>query len=72
MDAEHPRVSHLCGNGPLGRILVAVNNRFRELEVADIVGRSGAKLLVIADAGTTDTQGLLAKIARRDLPDPRT
>lgn len=54
----------------LGAILVAVNNRFRELEVADIVGRSGAKLLVVSpDAGTVDIQGLLAKIARRDLPD---
>lgn len=53
----------------LGAILVAVNNRFRELEVADIVGRSGAKLLVVSqNTGAVDYRGVLAKIARRDLP----
>ena len=34
----------------LGAILVAVNNRFGTLEVADIVGRSESRVLVVADA----------------------
>ena len=60
----------------LGAIVVAVNTRFRSSEVADIVGRSGAKVLVywpgyrgidfagiLNDAGADALKGLVAIVA---------
>src|SRR6185369_14390559 len=42
----YPILSFACAR--LGAIAVAVNTRFRAVEVADIVGRSGAKVLACA------------------------
>ena len=72
----------------LGAIVVAVNTRFRSSEVADIVGRSGAKVLVywpgfrgidfegiLHDAGTDALSGLSAIVAYDEEaapPRPRT
>ncbi|HTE14006.1 MAG TPA: AMP-binding protein, partial [Burkholderiales bacterium] len=71
----------------LGAIVVAVNTRFRSSEVADIIGRSGAKVLVywpgyrgidfegiLNDAGADALSGLTAMVAydeENTLPDPR-
>jgi fatty-acyl-CoA synthase len=47
----------------LGAIAVAVNTRFRHVEVADIVGRSGARLLVLwPDFRGIDFRGILEAI----------
>jgi fatty-acyl-CoA synthase len=47
----------------LGAIAVAVNTRFRSAEIADIVGRSGAKLLVLwPDFRHVDFLGILADV----------
>ena len=47
----------------LGAILVAVNTRFRSNEIADIVGRSGAKLLVYWPGfRNIDFEGILAEV----------
>lgn len=72
----------------LGAIVVAVNTRFRSSEVADIVGRSGAKVLVywpgyrgidfegiLHDAGADALKGLTAIVAYDEdaaAPAPRT
>lgn len=72
----------------LGAIVVAVNTRFRSVELADIVGRSGAKVLVywpgfrgidfegiLQDAGADALSGLTALIAYDEdatPPPPRT
>jgi len=72
----------------LGAIVVAVNTRFRSSEVADIVGRSRAKVLVywpgfrgidfegiLNDAGADALSGLKAIVAYDEeaaLPEPRT
>ncbi len=62
--------------GRLGAIVVAVNTRFRSNELADIVGRSGAKVLIywpgfrgidfegiLRDAGADALKGLTAIVA---------
>lgn len=47
----------------LGAVCVAVNTRYRSVEVADIVGRSGAKVLVLAPAFKgIDFAGILADV----------
>ena len=70
--------------GRLGAIVVAVNTRFRSVEVADILGRSGAKVLVywpgyrgidfegiLNDAGADALSGLGAIIAYDEDAAPR-
>ncbi|MCP4327733.1 MAG: AMP-binding protein [Alphaproteobacteria bacterium] len=53
----------------LGAIAVAVNTRFRSAEVADIVGRSDAKILAFWPGFKgIDFPGILADIPRQDLP----
>jgi fatty-acyl-CoA synthase len=65
----------------LGAMVVAVNTRFRSSEVADIVGRSGAKVLVywpgyrgidfegiLNDAGAAALKGLTAIVAYDEEP----
>ena len=53
----------------LGAIAVAVNTRFRSQELADIVGRSGAKLLVFWPGyGKTDFNAVLAGCGASSLP----
>ena len=67
----------------LGAIALAVNTRFRSSEVADIVGRSGAKVLVywpgyrgidfdgiLRDAGVSALSGLTAIVAYGEPGDP--
>jgi fatty-acyl-CoA synthase len=72
----------------LGAIVVAVNTRFRSVELADVVGRSGAKVLVywpgfrgidfegiLHDAGADALSGLTAIVAYDEQaapPPPRT
>lgn len=52
----------------LGAVTVAVNTRFRSVELADIVGRSGARALVLApEAGGVDFLGVLAEADREAL-----
>ena len=47
----------------LGAIAVAVNTRFRASEIADIVGRSGARLLVLwPDFRGIDFLGILSEV----------
>ena len=50
----------------LGAILVAVNTRFSAPEIADIVGRSGATMLVAVRAG--DNLATLSKISADAMP----
>jgi fatty-acyl-CoA synthase len=67
--------------GRLGAIVVAVNTRFRSNELADIVGRSGAKVLIywpgfrgidfegiLNDAGADALKGLTSIIAYDEEP----
>ena len=57
----------------LGAIAVAVNTRFRSTEVGDIVGRSGAKLLVLWPGFRgIDFLGILAAAGRAAMPDLET
>ena len=74
--------------GRLGAIVVAVNTRFRSNELADIVGRSGAKVLIywpgfrgidfegiLRDAGAQALKGLTTVVAYDEEtapPEPRT
>ena len=52
----------------LGAIAVAVNTRFRASEIADIVGRSGARLLVLwPDFLGIDFLGILSQVDRAAL-----
>ena len=54
--------------GRLGAVTVAVNTRFRALEVADILSRSGAKALAMWPGfKDIDFAGLLAEIGERPL-----
>ena len=68
----------------LGAIVVAVNTRFRSSELADIVGRSGAKVLIywpafrgidfegiLRDAGANALSGLTALIAYDEDAEPQ-
>ena len=49
----------------LGAIAVAVNTRFRSAEIADIVGRSGARLLALwPDFRHIDFLGILGEVDR--------
>ena len=67
----------------LGAITVAVNTRFRSSEIADIVGRSGAKVLIywpafkhidfdgiLRDAGVPKLDGLQTIVAYSETGDP--
>ena len=52
----------------LGAIAVAVNTRFRSAEIADIIGRSGARLLVLwPDFRRIDFLGILGEVDRAAL-----
>jgi fatty-acyl-CoA synthase len=52
----------------LGAIAVAVNTRFRSSEIADIVGRSGARLLALwPDFRHIDSLGILGEVDRAAL-----
>jgi fatty-acyl-CoA synthase len=52
----------------LGAIAVAVNTRFRSAEIADIIGRSGARLLVLwPDFRRIDFLGTLGEVDRAPL-----
>ena len=63
-----PYIALMWATSRLGLILVSINTRYRSSEVADIVGRSGARLLVV-DPGFLgiDFRGILAGIERSDL-----
>src|SRR5260221_1288717 len=64
--AAYPVVYFACAR--LGAIAVAVNTRYRAVEVADIVGRSGAKVLACApDFRGIDFLSILAEIDRAAL-----
>ena len=53
----------------LGAVCVAVNTRYRSVEVADIVGRSGAKVLVLAPGFRgIDFAGILADVDPAEVP----
>ncbi|MDF2234588.1 AMP-binding protein [Albimonas sp. CAU 1670] len=53
----------------LGAVCVAVNTRYRSVEVGDIVGRSGAKALVLAPGFRgIDFAGILADVDPADVP----
>lgn len=67
----------------LGAIVVSVNTRFRSNEVADIVGRSGARVLIywpgyrgidfdgiLRDAGVPSLRGLKTLVAYSEAGDP--
>ena len=57
----------------LGAIAVSVNTRFRAAEVADIVGRSGCRLLIFWPGFKgIDFAAILADIPARQLPDLQT
>ncbi len=57
----------------LGAILVAVNTRYRAAEIEDLLGRSGAKLLVMQPAFRhIDFPGILAGVDPKALPELRT
>ena len=76
---------HVCffAVARLGGIVVSVNTRFRSTEIADIVGRSGAKVLIywpgyrgidfdgiLRDAGVTALKELKAIVAYSEPDDP--
>src|SRR5690242_18114546 len=48
----------------LGAIAVAVNTRYRAVEVADIVGRSGAKVLARSEEHTSELQSHVNLVCR--------
>lgn len=63
-----PYIALMWATSRLGLVLVSINTRYRSSEVADIVGRSGARLLVV-DPGFLgiDFSGILAEIKQSDL-----
>ena len=57
----------------LGAVCVAVNTRFRAAEIADIVGRSRAKALIVdPNFRLTPAKSVLAEIGPERLPDLKT
>ena len=63
-----PYLSLLWAAARLGVVVVSINTRFRSSEVQDIVGRSGARLLVMDPSFLgIDFRGILAQIDNDEL-----
>jgi fatty-acyl-CoA synthase len=63
-----PYITFLWAAARLGVVIVSVNTRFRSSEVTDIVGRSGARLLVVDPSFLgIDFAGILARVDTQKL-----